>query len=91
MIVQPIPKTPRIKDNNCIDKIRAIGHCEVCGSSYLCAAHHIKSRGSGGGDTEDNMIYLCFVCHRKAHDGNISKERLRQIVRRRKAWLTYSK
>ncbi|WP_094603450.1 hypothetical protein SPSIL_015040 [Sporomusa silvacetica DSM 10669] len=83
MKVTPIPKTPRIQDKNFIDKIRAIGHCEVCGSSYLLSSRHIKTRGSDGPDTEDNLICLCFVCHRKAHDGNISKDRLRQIVRRR--------
>lgn len=81
--MNPIPKSPRIKNKKCIDKIRAIGHCEVCGSSYLLQVHHIKTKGSGGGDTKDNLVCLCFKCHTKAHSGEISKERLRQIVGRR--------
>ncbi|WP_071605693.1 HNH endonuclease [Sporomusa ovata] len=89
MKVTPIPKTPRIHDKNCIDKIRAIGHCEVCGSSYLLQVHHIKSRGSNGGDTEDNTVCLCWICHRKAHSGEISKETLLHIVGRRRRCLTF--
>lgn len=88
MMVQPIPKTPRVQDRKLLDRVRAIGHCEVCGNSYLLATHHIKSRGSGGHDTEDNTVCLCYVCHTKAHSGEISKERLWQIVGRRRAWRT---
>ena len=40
--------------------------------------------GAGGGDTEDNLIELCGACHRKVHDGIISKEELLKIVKRRK-------
>lgn len=31
--------------------------------------HHILSRGAGGSDDPDNIIHLCFECHRKVHDG----------------------
>jgi 5-methylcytosine-specific restriction endonuclease McrA len=38
--------------------------------------HHIRTKGSGGGDTEDNLICLCVVCHARAHSGEISKDEL---------------
>ena len=33
--------------------------------------HHIKSRGAGGKDTEENLIGVCFRCHTKIHMGLI--------------------
>jgi hypothetical protein len=46
--------------------------------------HHIKSRGSGGGDIEGNVILLCRHHHILAHAGKISKselyKRLAEIV-----------
>jgi 5-methylcytosine-specific restriction endonuclease McrA len=84
MMVTPIPKTPRVVDKKSKERIGAIGYCEVCGSSYLLEKHHVKTVGSGGPDSDDNLILLCFICHRKAHDGNISKDRMRQIIGRRR-------
>jgi 5-methylcytosine-specific restriction endonuclease McrA len=78
-----LQKLKRIKDQKCIDKIRKIGYCEICGSNYALEVHHIKSKGSGGNDTEDNLICLCYVHHRETHDGNISRDKLREIVRNR--------
>lgn len=43
-----------------------------------------KASGSGGNDIENNLIELCGACHRKVHDGIISKEDLLKIVSRRK-------
>ena len=47
--------------------------CKVC-QKYLqpedAHPHHIKSRGSGGGDI-DNIEILCWKCHRLIHDGNL--------------------
>jgi hypothetical protein len=46
--------------------------------------HHIKSRGSGGGDIEENVILLCRRHHTLAHAGKISKsilyKRLTEII-----------
>ena len=51
---------------------RAKGHCESCGryipfsgGTVFEIAHliHIKSVGSGGGDTEENCKIGCFSCH----------------------------
>jgi len=60
--------------------MKDIGHCEKCNSSYRLEAHHIKSKASGGGDIKDNLICLCWICHRVVHDGNISRAELKKIV-----------
>ncbi|MGB9660671.1 MAG: HNH endonuclease [Moorellaceae bacterium] len=54
--------------------------CEVCGSTWGLQVHHIKSRGSGGEDTPDNLICLCVECHTKAHNGQIPKEVLKRYA-----------
>ena len=79
----PVPKNERKKNKKLID---AKNHnCEYCGKKNCWTnKHHIKSKGSGGDDTEDNLIELCGACHRKAHDGIIKKEELLKIVKRRK-------
>lgn len=41
--------------------------CELCGDPSSTAAH-IQSRGAHGSDTEDNLLGLCFRCHRTQHD-----------------------
>ena len=49
-------------------------------------AHHIQHKGAGGGDTKENLITLCRVHHNKVHNGNISREKLRMIL---KHWYSY--
>jgi len=78
-----IPKKKRIVNKKLIKRIHSIGYCEYCGSHFNLEAHHIKSRGSGGGDTPYNLILLCYVCHNKVHAGNIDRDKLREIVRGR--------
>lgn len=41
-------------------------HCEICGKKGV-DIHHIKSRGSGGGDHIFNLIKLCHSHHREIH------------------------
>lgn len=80
-----LPKEPRIKNKKLLYVIkRVLGHCEVCGNTFALEAHHIKSKGAGGNDTADNLIVLCRECHRKAHDGNIGRDRLKAIVLKRR-------
>lgn len=77
------PKNPRIKDKKLINNKKH--NCEYCGKKNCYTnTHHIKSKGSGGDDIEDNLIELCSNCHRRAHDGLISKQELIKIVKRRK-------
>jgi len=52
--------------------------CQYCGKRYpkedhALHPHHIKFRSQGGSDTEGNLISLCWVCHRKLHDGLIPR------------------
>jgi len=61
--------------------------CEVCGSTWAVQVHHIKTRGSGGDDSPDNLIALCVECHSKAHSGQLTKQRLLEVKRRgMEAW-----
>ena len=43
--------------------------------------HEIQTRGAGGDVSWTNSIPLCFEHHRQAHDGLISKEYLKQLLR----------
>jgi 5-methylcytosine-specific restriction endonuclease McrA len=71
-----LPKTKRIKDPEAIEAARR-PYCVFCGySGGDLQVHHIHTKGSGGGDTEDNLICLCVVCHARAHSGEISKKEL---------------
>ena len=79
-MVVAFPKHKRIVDPKAIHRTRR-DRCELCGSNQGLQVHHIKSRGAGGDDAPDNLICLCYVCHRKTHDGLITRERLREIVR----------
>jgi len=45
------------------------GRCLNCGAVIGLDPHHIKSRGSGGTDDEENLITLCMWCHDQAHRG----------------------
>ena len=37
-----------------------------CGN-YSAAPHHIRTRGSGGGDESENLLALCTTHHTEAH------------------------
>ncbi|MHB8927101.1 MAG: HNH endonuclease [Bacillota bacterium] len=54
--------------------------CELCGGRAEGEPHHIRPRSLGGPDIRENLIQLCFECHRKAQDGLIHREKLFQIV-----------
>ena len=44
--------------------------CVICGKSdSSLTVHHITTKGAGGKDQLDNLITLCFDCHRMLHDG----------------------
>jgi 5-methylcytosine-specific restriction endonuclease McrA len=54
-------------------KIKEIGHCEKCFSSYFLLGHHIVPVKNGGSNHPDNMIILCKSCHSIAHSKEISE------------------
>ena len=44
--------------------------------------HHIKTKGSGGDDTKENLITLCRKHHDQAQARKIKAGTLRKILRR---------
>lgn len=77
----PVPKNERKKNKKLIDDKKH--NCEYCGKKNCWTnTHHIRSKGAGGDDTENNLIELCSNCHRKVHDGLICKQELLKIVER---------
>ena len=79
----PVPKDKRKNNKKLINAKKH--NCEYCGKKNCYTnTHHIRSKGAGGDDTENNLIELCGACHRKTHDGIIKKEDLLKIVKRRK-------
>jgi hypothetical protein len=60
--------------------------CEVCSGSAN-QVHHIDPRGMGGSklkDYPDNLLFLCYGCHRACESGAISREFQKNIVKARK-------
>ena len=49
--------------------VRCARHCCVCRRfrPLLLQVHHIRERGEGGGDEEDNLICTCISCHAEVH------------------------
>ena len=75
-----VPKPqPRIRSRKTIQAVRK-DVCELCGGRAQGEPHHIRPRSLGGPDIRENLIQLCFECHRKAQDGLIARETLFQIV-----------
>jgi 5-methylcytosine-specific restriction endonuclease McrA len=64
-----LKKKPLRKKSN-LDLIKKQG-CKVCGKRNV-DAHHIVSRGAGGGDELSNLIALCREHHTEIH--TIGKE-----------------
>ena len=56
----------RLKSEENLQLIREMSCC-VCGAENMSDAHHIKTRGSGGGDELSNLMPLDRMCHIKAH------------------------
>lgn len=78
----------RVNDRELLDKIMEeqivclIGWLNKHGNCYGGHdPHHIKSRGSGGGDVRGNIIRLCRKHHDMAHHGDIKKSELYEALR----------
>ena len=65
----PLPKNKRIVNKKLLKDKKGV--CEVCGRKGATEKHHKKSKGSGGDDTEENLIEVCRICHKKIHTGEI--------------------
>lgn len=65
----PVPKNKRIVNKKLLKDKK--GKCEICGKKGQTEKHHKKTKGSGGDDTEENLIEVCRICHTKIHTGEI--------------------
>ena len=72
----PVPKNKRIVNKKLLKDKK--GMCEICHKYTQTEKHHIKTKGSGGDDTEENLIEVCRVCHRLIHDGKIDLKNIRR-------------
>ena len=61
------------------------GYCPVCGhTEAIFHKHHVVSRAQGGDDVPENLVWLCWHCHRRAHHPND-----RRYTRTHILYLTY--
>jgi hypothetical protein len=44
------------------------GGCVNCGNTNACHAHHVKHWAHGGTTDLDNLVLLCWKCHRLVHE-----------------------
>lgn len=51
--------------------IRDQWKCRRCHNRDGIHAHHVTYRSKGGKDTLNNLITLCWKCHRLHHDGKL--------------------
>jgi len=48
---------------------RRCGRCNTYTPPETTHFHHVKSRGAGGDDSEENGEIVCHICHRLIEDG----------------------
>lgn len=65
-------KPKRTSDKKLLESIRE-QPCFFCHKSPPNDAHHMTTRGSGGGDTTNNLLPLCRRCHTMIHQEGLSK------------------
>lgn len=60
--------------------------CEIngCNSEIGLQIHHIIPRSEGGRNKDNNMIVLCVKHHDMADRGDIPRDRLKYIIKKRK-------
>lgn len=86
-----LDKPQRIVDPVAVQRVRDRGRCELQGVGECWGGldiHHIKTRGSGGDDVEENMALLCRHHHDLMGARKISVETLRE---RQKWWQRFDR
>ena len=77
------PKPKRETNRALLDEVKARKVCIVRNMYGECYGdydpHHIRSVGSGGSDTPDNVCCLCRRHHTLAHSGKIPKSVLYEL------------
>jgi hypothetical protein len=61
-----LEKIKRTVDKKMISFVRT-QRCCACGRMGAVDAHHVTTRGAGGGDTENNLMPLCHEHHTEWH------------------------
>lgn len=61
-------------------KERDGGCCVLCGSIYGIPDAHFISRAQGGLGIEENIVTLCFDCHRE-YDQGYNRQEIREELR----------
>lgn len=57
------------KDNGITNHVHGdyhFGNCVLCGCYGMLHGHHVITRSKGG--TEEDIVGVCFSCHRWIHD-----------------------
>ena len=67
-------KPQRIENKALVDKIRG-ERCVCCGIRPAGGvdAHHVTTKGAGGGDTINNLMPLCRIHHAAVHQYGYNK------------------
>jgi hypothetical protein len=79
-----VKTTPPISDHWANKLKNAVGgKCEYhCQKDYNLTPHHIVARNEGGKHSLNNVVVLCPDHHALAEGGSISKNLLREVIRR---------
>lgn len=65
-------KPLRIVDKQLVAYVRLLS-CVACGKRPCGEAHHVTTRGAGGGDTVNNLMPTCKQCHSAIHQYGYAK------------------
>jgi 5-methylcytosine-specific restriction endonuclease McrA len=67
------PRPPkRVRDPELLCRMHLEGgECEVCGTAQGLELDHRIRRSQGGGDTRENLRWLCHQHHTELHAGNL--------------------
>lgn len=47
--------------------------CEICGLEVGTEIHHRTFRSQGGGDVEENLLWIGRRCHNDIHSGRLDR------------------
>lgn len=54
--------------------------CRHCNNRNGLHPHHVIYAGKGGPDTLDNLLTMCWKCHRAVHDGFLKIEVVQKLA-----------
>jgi 5-methylcytosine-specific restriction endonuclease McrA len=54
--------------------------CRHCRNREGLHPHHVVYKSHGGADTLDNIVTLCWKCHRAVHDGFLRVDAYEKLI-----------